>query len=134
MLQVPTQVFITDALPKGPTGKIQRRFMADAFIKKDNGSSGGLSRAKTSATLSDSSPSGCLVRNATAGSSQGRDGYWLVAHSLASMGVKYMFGVVGIPVTALASAAQAAGIRFIGMRNEQAAGIVMAASICIRPP
>ena len=34
-LQVPTRVFVTDALPKGPTGKIQRRFMADAFMGKD---------------------------------------------------------------------------------------------------
>jgi 2-hydroxyacyl-CoA lyase 1 len=33
-----------------------------------------------------------------------------------------MFGVVGIPVTALASAVMAEGIRFIAMRNEQAAG------------
>ena len=37
-----------------------------------------------------------------------------------------MFGVIGIPVTPLASAAQAAGIRFIGFRNEQAAGYAAA--------
>lgn len=38
LLQVPTRVFVTDALPKGPTGKISRRFMVDAFInKKDAG-------------------------------------------------------------------------------------------------
>lgn len=34
--------------------------------------------------------------------------------------VLYMFGVVGIPVTEIAMAAQELGIRYIGMRNEQA--------------
>ena len=36
-LQVPTRVFVTEELPKGPTGKIQRRFMADAFMKQPEG-------------------------------------------------------------------------------------------------
>ena len=35
-------------------------------------------------------------------------------------GVEYMFGIVGIPVIEVAMAAQAAGIKYIGMRNEQA--------------
>ena len=39
-----------------------------------------------------------------------------------------MFGVVGIPVTELASAAQASGVRFVGFRNEQAAGVAAAAA------
>ena len=39
-----------------------------------------------------------------------------------------MFGVVGIPVTELASAAQACGIRYVGFRNEQAAGVAAAAA------
>lgn len=30
--KVPKQIFITDNLPKNATGKIQRRFMVDAFI------------------------------------------------------------------------------------------------------
>lgn len=34
--------------------------------------------------------------------------------------VNYMFGIVGIPVTDIALAAQEVGIRYIGMRNEQA--------------
>lgn len=34
--------------------------------------------------------------------------------------VKYMFGIVGIPVTEIAIAAQQLGIRYVGMRNEQA--------------
>lgn len=38
-------------------------------------------------------------------------------------GVEYMFGIVGIPVTEIAMAAQEVGIRYIGMRNEQAVSI-----------
>ena len=32
--QVPEQIFITDKLPKGATGKIQRRHMPAAFLGK----------------------------------------------------------------------------------------------------
>ena len=35
------------------------------------------------------------------------NGYTLVARTLASLGVRLMYGVIGIPVTELASAAQA---------------------------
>lgn len=45
----------------------------------------------------------------------------LMARSLKQQGVDYMFGIVGFPVQGVASAAQQAGIEFIGMRNEQAA-------------
>lgn len=31
-----------------------------------------------------------------------------------------MFGIVGVPVTEIAIAAQANGIKYVGMRNEQA--------------
>ena len=34
-----------------------------------------------------------------------------------------MFGIVGVPVVEVAMAAQAAGIKFIHMRNEQAVGM-----------
>lgn len=37
--------------------------------------------------------------------------------------VKYMFGIVGIPVTEIAVAAQQLGIRYVGMRNEQAVSL-----------
>lgn len=37
--------------------------------------------------------------------------------------VEYMFGVVGIPVTEIALAAQELGMRYIGMRNEQAVSV-----------
>ncbi|WOK93450.1 2-hydroxyacyl-CoA lyase [Canna indica] len=50
------------------------------------------------------------------------DGSNLVALSLAHAGVQHMFGVVGIPVTAVATRAVAAGVRFIAFHNEQSAG------------
>jgi len=49
------------------------------------------------------------------------EGFRVVAQSLVQLGVKYMFGVVGIPVVEVAVAAQQEGIEYIGMRNEQAA-------------
>uniref|UniRef100_A0A8C6ED31 2-hydroxyacyl-CoA lyase 1 n=1 Tax=Moschus moschiferus TaxID=68415 RepID=A0A8C6ED31_MOSMO len=45
----------------------------------------------------------------------------VIAQALKAQDVNYMFGVVGIPVTEIALAAQEAGIRYVGMRNEQAA-------------
>lgn len=36
-------------------------------------------------------------------------------------GVEYVFGIIGIPVIELSMAFQAAGLKYIGMRNEQAA-------------
>ncbi len=45
----------------------------------------------------------------------------LVAQSLRQQGVTHIFGVIGVPVTPIAEAAQRVGIRYIGMRNEQAA-------------
>ena len=43
LLQVPEQIFITDKLPKGATGKIQRRNMPAAFLgdKKKKKPAGG---------------------------------------------------------------------------------------------
>ena len=48
------------------------------------------------------------------------DGATLLAAALKVQGVQFMFGVVGIPVIEIAVAAQAAGIKYVGMRNEQA--------------
>src|SRR5581483_8381251 len=49
------------------------------------------------------------------------DGATLIARELKKQGVEYMFGIVGIPVVPIAFAAQREGIKFVGMRNEQAA-------------
>lgn len=57
-----------------------------------------------------------------------KNGFDLAAKALYKLGIRYMFGVIGIPVTQMASAAQAAGIRFISFRNEQAAGYAAAAA------
>ena len=50
------------------------------------------------------------------------DGATLVARCLKQQGIDELFGVVGIPVTGIAAAASGEGIRYIGMRHEQAAG------------
>jgi 2-hydroxyacyl-CoA lyase 1 len=50
------------------------------------------------------------------------NGSTIIARSLKQQGVDYMFGVVGFPVIPIASAAQREGIKYFGMRNEQAAG------------
>ncbi|KAK1298800.1 2-hydroxyacyl-CoA lyase [Acorus calamus] len=55
------------------------------------------------------------------------DGAALAALSLARSGVPCMYGVVGIPVTSLASRAVAAGVRFIAFHNEQSAGYAASA-------
>ncbi|XP_073756511.1 2-hydroxyacyl-CoA lyase 1 isoform X3 [Callorhinus ursinus] len=45
----------------------------------------------------------------------------IIAQALKTQDVAYMFGIVGIPVTEIAVAAQKLGITYVGMRNEQAA-------------
>lgn len=55
------------------------------------------------------------------------DGNVLAAKSLARFGVDRMFGVVGIPVTSLATRAVALGVRFIAFHNEQSAGYAASA-------
>ncbi|KAG2230928.1 hypothetical protein INT48_003328 [Thamnidium elegans] len=45
----------------------------------------------------------------------------LIATTLKNQGVEVLFGIVGIPVVEVAEACVAAGIRFIGFRNEQSA-------------
>jgi oxalyl-CoA decarboxylase len=56
------------------------------------------------------------------------DGFTLAVEALQINGVDKMYGVVGIPVTDLARIAQASGIRYIGFRQEQAAGHAAAAA------
>ena len=50
-----------------------------------------------------------------------QNGAALIAKSLQGLGVKVIFGLVGIPVVEIAEEAIALGIRFIAFRNEQAA-------------
>jgi 2-hydroxyacyl-CoA lyase 1 len=54
-------------------------------------------------------------------------GSTIIAKALRHIGVQYIFGVIGIPVTAIACEAQKEGIRYIGFRNEQAAGYAASA-------
>jgi oxalyl-CoA decarboxylase len=56
------------------------------------------------------------------------DGFTLTVDALRKNDVNTMYGVVGIPVTDLARIAQARGIRYIGFRQEQAAGHAAAAA------
>ncbi len=56
------------------------------------------------------------------------DGFTLTVEALQANGLEKMYGVVGIPVTDLARIAQAKGIRYIGFRQEQAAGHAAAAA------
>ena len=48
-------------------------------------------------------------------------GSQIIARSLQELGVKVIFGLVGVPVAELAEAAINLGIQFIAFRNEQAA-------------
>ena len=56
------------------------------------------------------------------------DGFELTVEALQANGVSNMYGVVGIPVTDVARVAQAKGVRYIGFRQEQAAGHAAAAA------
>lgn len=49
------------------------------------------------------------------------DGATLIARSLKTHGIKYAFGIVGIPVQPIAGAMLREGIKYIGMRHEQSA-------------
>ncbi|GAB2995198.1 oxalyl-CoA decarboxylase [Mycobacterium bourgelatii] len=56
------------------------------------------------------------------------DGIQLVVDALKANDVDTIYGVVGIPITDLARAAQASGIRYIGFRHEASAGNAAAAA------
>lgn len=55
---------------------------------------------------------------------RGRD---VLAQALVSQGVEYVFGVVGYPIIELGYTLQHVGIKYVGMRNEQAASYAAAA-------
>lgn len=53
-------------------------------------------------------------------------GMWILAQALRRVGIDTMYGLVGIPVTEFAYIAQGEGIRFLGFRHEQQAGMAAA--------
>jgi len=61
-------------------------------------------------------------------SEQLTDGFHLIIDALKMNSVSTMYGVVGIPITDVARIAQTKGIRYIGFRNEMAAGYAAAAA------
>ncbi|XP_068944524.1 2-hydroxyacyl-CoA lyase 1 isoform X4 [Petaurus breviceps papuanus] len=70
-----------------------------------------------------------MASNLAKNNSEGEtvSGAEVIARALKKQNVEYMFGIVGIPVTEIAVAAQAVGIKYIGMRNEQAASYAASA-------
>lgn len=53
-------------------------------------------------------------------------GMYILARALKEIGITTMYGLVGIPVTEFAYLAQKMGIRFVGFRHEQQAGMAAA--------
>ena len=53
-------------------------------------------------------------------------GMYILAKALKNIGIDVMYGLVGIPVTELAYLCQMEGIRFVGFRHEQQAGMAAA--------
>ncbi|CAI5484894.1 unnamed protein product [Closterium sp. Yama58-4] len=117
--KLPKRVFFVDHLPRTATGKIQRRFVAQAML------GGGDSAAAPAPAAAPAAAAAATPSPTT--SSTTLDAPSLIALSLARLGVTHLFGVIGIPVTAVATAAQQQGIRFLSFRNEQAAGYAAAA-------
>ena len=54
------------------------------------------------------------------------NGMWILAHALKNIGIKNVYGLVGIPITEAAYIVQGEGIRFVGFRHEQQAGMAAA--------
>ncbi|KAB1283328.1 2-hydroxyacyl-CoA lyase 1 [Camelus dromedarius] len=71
------------------------------------------------------------VAEHSAGSEGQVSGAKVIAQALKTQGVRYMFGIVGIPVTEIALAAQELGIRYVGMRNEQAEQNMNRPGVCL---
>jgi hypothetical protein len=119
--------------PMPATGKIQRCLFVDVFFNKNKPAIGHAGVAPASPSPAGQSAlsmqAAAVVAAADEAAPHGIDAdglpsdwYHVVARTLCALGVRHMFGVVGIPVTQLASAAQAAGIRSLSFRNEQVGG------------
>ena len=74
-----------------------------------------------SPTRLQTSPANSITTSMHSSSTSTKSGAALVANALHQLGVKVIFGLVGIPVVQIAEEATALGIRFIAFRNEQAA-------------
>ncbi len=65
-----------------------------------------------------------MTANGTTNSSNKQvTGMYILARALKNLGIDTLYGLVGIPITELAYLAQMEGIRFVGFRHEQQAGM-----------
>ena len=53
-------------------------------------------------------------------------GMYILARALKNVGIENVYGLVGIPITEAAYLIQGQGIRFVGFRHEQQAGMAAA--------
>ncbi len=53
-------------------------------------------------------------------------GMYILARALKNVGIETVYGLVGIPITEAAYMIQGQGIRFVGFRHEQQAGMAAA--------
>nr|AND95606.1 2-hydroxyacyl-CoA lyase [Chromera velia] len=125
--KVPALLFLSDTLPKTPTGKVQRRMVAAHFLKggaaKGNEKSASGKKGGEKETASSSASSSGQEKEVPAAE--------FIARCLCALGVRKLFGIVGIPVTEIATAGETLAdppIKFVGFRNEQAAAYAAGAS------
>ena len=98
-------------MPKTATGKVQRRLVAKTMVENENKA---LFRPKPLIITPEVTSIPFKKISTLTGAA-------LIARVLHQLGVKVIFGLVGIPVVQIAEEAIALGIQFIGFRNEQAA-------------
>lgn len=120
IFKIPEKIFIAQDLPKNATGKIQRKELVKIYSEKMPTTAG--KPLGTNAAPIFSISKGIDLEMLPS------DGSFLVAKALAKLGVPFVFGVPGIPVTRIASSLQACGIRYIACRNEQAASYAASAA------
>eukprot|EP00898_Chlorokybus_atmophyticus_P007872 jgi/Chlat1/8086/Chrsp75S07584 len=119
--KVPSKIYISDTIPRTATGKIQRRIAAEFFLKPQG-------QAADAAQANPASSTAAAADSNGSSSADVVSGFDITARALAKLGIKTIYGVIGIPVTQLATSAQRAGVRFISFRNEQAAGYAAGAA------
>ena len=77
----------------------------------------------TNSTMSASTAKGCGCNKTAPKFPDQVTGMYVLARALQKVGIDTMYGLVGIPVTEVAYIAQGQGIRFVGFRHEQQAGM-----------